>query len=352
MTLFLHIGMQKTGTTALQISMAADRPALVQAGILYPSGSLGLGLADANAHHYLAHAMQERRYGHTPAADFRHVPQYCRMIAQAAAAFSGDTVLSSEDFSRLPRTGIARLRPLLPPETKIVIYLRRQDHWIDSLYGHALKFGTAPDLPAFIANQRRRLNYERFLADWSAVFGAENIIVRAYEREARQNLWADFCQALGRPAARTALVGLRRDNTRLAAWQIALLDDVPDPETRRRLRRLIEQHNCAQDTSDRLHHLPVEMARDLIARHQTSNRVVAQRFLHRDVLFTDQSTPRIAAMPPEDLNEIRSLLAELGPMAGMATDPAAAEDLQDRVQTLWDAIDAALLRLGDQHVTA
>ena len=334
MTLFLHIGMQKTGTTSLQISMAAARPALAKAGLLYPSGTLGLDLEPTNAHHYLAHAMMGHRFDHTPQADLDLVEAHCAHLTAAAAGFAGDTILSSEDLSRMPPAAIPRLRALLPAETKVMVYLRRQDYWVDSLYGQSLKFGPGQGLEAFLEQIAPRLDYAALLAAWADSFGPENIVVRAYERRARRDLWADFCVAIRQPQARKALSRPRRDNVSLTRQQIELLDAAPDAEIRRGLRRLLERHNQRRGNQpDLLRHLPAARAADILAGQAENNRAVAQRFLARDALFADQAPPCEDIGPPEDLTPIRALLAE----AGAETDA-------ETGKALLEAIRAALHR--------
>lgn len=338
MTLFVHIGMQKTGTTSLQISMASERPALEAAGLLYPSGTLGLDDSDANAHHYLAHALMGRSFGHTPDADLALVEQHCARIRAVAAAFAGDTILSSEDLSRIPHVAIPRLRAMLPEDSRVVVYLRRQDYWIDSLYGQSLKFGPGPGIETFLTKSARRLNYRSLLKAWSASFGAENIIVRTYERQARGDLWLDFCSAIGHPEAASALTGNRRHNVSLTRQQIEFLDTAPDPVTRNGLRRLLEQHNRRSDLPEALRHLSAERAAQIMAEQAENNALIARRFLRREALFVDAAPAREDDGKPQDLSALSALFAALP--QGVEISAEQRKSILDRARVILRRLEA------------
>ena len=67
---------------------------------------------------------------------------------------------------------------------KVIIYLRRQDHFLISEYSTAIKYGKTHDLD--IPNQkiiRTRYSYDKILELWANVFGRENISVRIFEKE-------------------------------------------------------------------------------------------------------------------------------------------------------------------------
>lgn len=131
---FVHCGLHKTGTTAIQVAFDQHREMLRAHGVLYPcTGGWDHG------HHNLAWEITgDRRF--KPAA---------LTIAQAVAqiaAFDGTAVLSSEDFeSFLHRP--AGLAPLLQPlgaigaEVCLVVYFRKRSAYTASLYAEMLGHG-------------------------------------------------------------------------------------------------------------------------------------------------------------------------------------------------------------------
>ncbi len=136
MRTILHIGMPKTGSTALQTCLLASQAQLLAAGVLYPDNPPGCRF---NNHRLLV-------AGYTPFARLpRHIrrdPDYTAAnMAERYAAFRDHiadqahavapevVILSSESLFRTPsRRARAALRAVLPPGTETVdvaAYLRR-----------------------------------------------------------------------------------------------------------------------------------------------------------------------------------------------------------------------------------
>jgi hypothetical protein len=88
-------------------------------------------------------------------------------------------------------------------EPRVIIYLRRQDHLLGAHYAQFIKGSQIHDIgfEEFAQAFAPRLDSRRLLADWTAAFGADRIVVRPYEREAMPGgIVPDFFQhALGRP---------------------------------------------------------------------------------------------------------------------------------------------------------
>lgn len=321
MTIFLHIGMQKTGTTSLQRAMGNAREALKERGVFYPSSTFGLDVEDRSPdHHYLAHALRGQRTSYTPDAPFEVVKNHCAAISDAAEQSPDVTVLSSEDFSLLGRPAIKRLRRILKGDVKVLVYLRRQDYWADSLYGHSLKIGRRHDLKKFLDNNYNRMDYRSYLKRWEEAFGRENIVVRTYEGKTQEDLWPDFCEAIGRPYAVSAIPGTRRDNRSLTKRQTEIIANIDDKEDRQELRKKFETKNSAAKSITEYQFIARSEAQSLLARCQDENREVAQDFLGRDDLFLDMELPP-APKPPKVVRlRIVNLVARMLGVQEYATD--------------------------------
>lgn len=178
--LYLHIGMGKTGTTALQEFLWTNKKLLASNGICYPSIGVKSG-----AHHLLS----------------PHVPAFLKDVwefisvdtwAPKLTKVPHDKILLSSELMAWADEDIAvrfceSVREWFEP--RIVIYLRRQDHLIMAGYNQQIKAGTQKrDIHAVLKHQFVRFDYERKLAPWLAALGENNIIVRPYER---QQLYAD-----------------------------------------------------------------------------------------------------------------------------------------------------------------
>jgi hypothetical protein len=173
-TLYLHIGMGKTGTTALQDFFWANRKTLAEDGVSYPD----LGV-QSGAHHLLS----------------PRVPPFLKNIwafidvntwVRELAVDSQDTILLSSELIAWAADDVARafcrvLQEWFEP--KVVIYLRRQDNLIMAGYNQQVKAGTQlRELRGTLQHQLDRFDYDKRLAPWSGVLGDANIVVRPYER--------------------------------------------------------------------------------------------------------------------------------------------------------------------------
>lgn len=186
----LQIGTEKTGTTTLQHFLAANRDRLARAGYRYPRFC-----GDRNHTGLAAFALDASKtdpirapFGYAAPADL--VPMQARLRAAAKAELrDGATAIfcSEHCHSRLTLPSeIAALRDFLAEHFDLVqvcVYLRRQDQIALSLFSTSLKSGGVSDriLPAINAGSLY-YNYDLFLAQWEAAFGAENMHVRLADR--------------------------------------------------------------------------------------------------------------------------------------------------------------------------
>lgn len=204
--LHLHIGANKTGTTALQSLLARSGGALREVGILYPETGRGRPGAGGFAHIDLAAALGFGR----PAGPLKNVPGLRDSLADEIAASGCRDVVVSAEYFMLRRDTAPVAAFFGGYETRVVVYLRRHDSWVEALIGQALKTVPNPDweisAEGFIRHQMstrgQHIDYLELLNAWSDSFGRRNIVVRPYEKQQnRPNLMADFLTAIGRPDA-------------------------------------------------------------------------------------------------------------------------------------------------------
>ena len=172
--LYLHIGMGKTGTTALQEFFWENRRLLARNGICYPK----LGVK-SGAHHLLS----------------PHVPPFLASVwqfidvsvwAPKLATVSEPIILLSSELIAWAAEDVVRSFCAVLTErfdVKIILYLRRQDNLIMAGYNQQIKAGTQKrDIQAVLAHQLDRFDYAKKLEPWSSMLGDENIIIRPYEK--------------------------------------------------------------------------------------------------------------------------------------------------------------------------
>ncbi len=204
----LHIGLEKTGTTAIQHFLASNRQALQSKGFYFPTSPgpyshvrLAAYCHDHDRKKHLAQmlgindAQAITSFRTTFAADFD----------KEISKRRGKIILSSEHCSsRLnSRSEIQALRDFLATyddNPKIIVYLRRQDELLESTYSTSVKAGrTEPFKIPTAAAAKHRYDYWHLLQLWSASFGKQNIAVRLFEDAVTKHgsIIEDFAEAVG-----------------------------------------------------------------------------------------------------------------------------------------------------------
>ncbi len=168
--LFLHIGTPKTGSTAIQYFLARNFEPLRAQGINFVREG-----RKREAHNLV---LQARRKGH-----IRDVMD--KVVAEIETRPETTHVITSEMYFG---AGAAQdLADALPDhlrqETRILVYLRRQDGFLEALYKQRVKTGRYHgDALEFARAKLGNGDYLRTLAPYAAAFGQGNIIVRPFER--------------------------------------------------------------------------------------------------------------------------------------------------------------------------
>ncbi|RWH84606.1 MAG: hypothetical protein EOQ86_02440 [Mesorhizobium sp.] len=201
MRLILHIGTHKTGTKALQHFLSANRKELTEYGIYYASpvyevnfNSIvnALLLYGQEKLRYFLHEnlrKAERNRAHTIVASSEHLYAMVRYLTRFNAEKTSAEILAKE------RSLVERLRAAIPAhvECHILCYVRRPDHYLESLYNQNIKRDSlvTGEVVDFLNTIYDMLDYHRYLSIWRDVFGSSACSVRTYEA-ALPNLIDDF----------------------------------------------------------------------------------------------------------------------------------------------------------------
>lgn len=200
--LILHIGQSKTGTSALQALLSGERETLENSGILFPDIILhgkNLGLLEHNAFAESISAIS--RYPHLDAEQWtaRFIAQIkekkAHTLLLSAESFFGTpqiwTLSPTDDFLTLHRQKVERLASLLPAKkTHIVLYLRRQDLWLESAIGHIIRYEGLLGRRVYENNEQitallsPHLDYLRLADMWQEVLAPEQFSIVPYEHDA------------------------------------------------------------------------------------------------------------------------------------------------------------------------
>jgi hypothetical protein len=194
-TVYLHIGTPKTGTTAIQNFLMNNNEILNKHGICFPDFGLRysqIGLP-RNAHFMLApyidengersHCQPAREYEPTldKIAELAH--SYDTIILSDEAIWRGSS--NREDFWPRLKNDFAK-RNL---DLKIIVYLRRQDLWVQSFWAQKIKRGLTFTFQGYLDHIKQiqyPVDYYEYMELLSSIFGKDALIIRLYEKEQYQ----------------------------------------------------------------------------------------------------------------------------------------------------------------------
>lgn len=296
---FLHIGMNKTGSSAIQSYLHHNRQVLKNAGLLWPETGRDTNDPGAGYHYRLSTALGFG-VGRNEAgdADERRALRMA-LDAEIAASNARTVVISSEYF-------VLRRNPAMLAEffdgldTSVVVYLRRHDAWWPSLFAQAIKTTVNPpwrrsfdSYHAFHAKrQEQYFEFGPLLDDMAAIFGRDRIIACPYETGQNQpNLVAHFLDRIGVPhLADLVPPAAERVNVALSPRSLSLIDLVQRAQIEPKIRESIIRTIMDEDEGGAERALVPAPLRRRLATGQTEDYArIARDYLGRPdgVLFQD-----------------------------------------------------------------
>jgi hypothetical protein len=327
----MHVGMDKTGTSAIQHLLFNNRTRLMQEyNLLYPETGLW---SDYSHHPFAFSSMNLHGYTETTLR---------KLLKSLTKEIRGrdNVILSSECLFKSPyKEGFDVLNEYLVDQfddIKIIIYLRRQDEWVESRYKHSIISGS--EISIEMLQRPWFCNYKQFLDKWADFYGQENIIVRPYEKSqfTGGSIFSDFLAIFDLDITEHLELPRKSINTSLGAEESEFKKLVNrigfTQENSSVFRKIWSKVGIAQDKIDVLNVLLLEHANNgakvslfspeerlnLLNRYADINSEIATEYLGRDdgVLF-------LAPMP--DLNDSCNKFSGLGDddlanMAGFILD--------------------------------
>ncbi|MDZ8136260.1 MAG: hypothetical protein RM049_13290 [Nostoc sp. DedQUE04] len=197
-TIYLHIGMPKTGTTCLQKALFNNRDKFLENGYLYPMCGIkhnAKEIVNRYCHNTLAHCLMglEDKDNTLSISIWEELKTEIDFINPKNVIISAEAFTSFEIFYQ-PET-LAKIKDLLKEyEIKVVIYLRKQDDFLESSYCYMVKLGACSVGIKELFNEYQYIfNYYQILENWADIFGYDNMIVRLFAKSNTKNhIFADF----------------------------------------------------------------------------------------------------------------------------------------------------------------
>ena len=310
--LIIHIGMGKTGTTALQEFFGENRTQLGKKGISYPTyGSV------ANAHHLLSPFLPNNLKN---CWEFKTVADWAPKLLETKHQ---KILLSSELIAWAASGEVDEFCKCVQESftLTVVVYVRRQDNIIMANYNQLVKAGSQRrELDEIWEDDCARFNYWRIVEPWARCLGKSNIIVRPYEKEQfyRQDIRHDFMHHVFDIAISSDFI-LRTGNAnprlhpRAIAYKLCLFkiftDSVSVGEFNEALLSYSRESDAPDSSTSSNQAILSPKVRNLIIRRQAStNALVAREFLNREdgVLFRESLPDKKGAFTRQKLTRVEA----------------------------------------------
>ena len=307
-TLYIHIGTPKTGTTAIQKYLCANRKELEKQGCQYPKFKKKYSYAQPSRNGCF---IEEKSFD-------EDVYKECMdQIVNAFESFS-TIILSDEGIwnsGAAKKKTWKRLVSVTEPnniQVKIIVYLRRQDEYIFSHWSQIIKdrrlTDTFPEYCNEASYKKEHMDYLQMLDTIAEFVGKENIIVRPYEKKqfVDGSIIPDFLDVVGisrteefkeRSGAdnisyKDSILELKRKLNGCPTY-LAKADKSDLRKYIAPLQKKLLEEGRLKDRKD----LTPQLRQEIVGRFAEGNQEVARKYMNREdgVLFYDMDLSKESA---------------------------------------------------------
>ena len=201
----LHIGVHKTGTTAIQAALANSRSVLDTWGVQYRG--------DGQAHRLIASSAMGRGLGWRVAGAAPPDPRAWTEFVREAHAYTGITVCSSEFFAESSTETAQQIVDQIGADrVHVIVTLRNFARILPSAWQQILKSGyetayipwlthvlTATELEPKAESFWIRQSHDVVVSRWSQIAGPEHMTVVVVDDADRDGIYRNFEHLLGLP---------------------------------------------------------------------------------------------------------------------------------------------------------
>jgi len=229
----LHVGMPKSGTTAIQRAASQLRTELLEHGVRYPG--------DRYNHSLASFAVAERPRKATLATGHKKTDEshWTGLVAEVRAETERRVLISHEFFAEHPAEVCRRVVAELDREVHVVFTMRNQASLLASTWQQYLKSGATWTFDEWLdlvlgdrtgANHSfdRRTDLSGVVDKWGGIVGLENVTVVVLDRAEPDRLTDTFEDLLDLPRSLLGAVDLSGDhaNRSFVASEIELLREL------------------------------------------------------------------------------------------------------------------------------
>ncbi|GAA1430294.1 hypothetical protein GCM10009616_14480 [Microlunatus lacustris] len=193
----LHVGLMKTGTTALQTAASHRRQELLEHGVRYPGA------------HYNHRREVQALFGRSAATRAERPDYWDRLVAEVDGDSTRRILISNEMIAGGDHTVARGLRDDLGPLTHVVFTVRSFSSVLPSLWQQYVKSGHQQDFEEFLDRRlvsdlppppdMARHDQAALVTRWVDVFGPENVTVIVVDKTEPRRVPRSFEALLALP---------------------------------------------------------------------------------------------------------------------------------------------------------
>lgn len=323
--LWLHIGMPKTGTTAVQKFLSKNYAELRSAGLNYMVAGRkrpdGPGRV-ASSHNQIGFDLTK---GGPNAVNYRNA------INTEYAENEGATcIVSSEVFFSTRHKELAALYQDIPSkEKRILLYCRRYDDYFEAEYKQhskngKVKTGATQHIKARLAAMKEnpeRFNFSGRVSSISEAFTDVEIVPVIYDRKSlvNGNLVDDLLERVGAkcPSGLSTEINSNPSLSRIASEAFGIVSDVMGRHNSRRLRRLVDEEPALQRKHDVLEIDERNFVNEVLAKSDEEFR--KKFFPERSSLFSERTPTDVMKSyrrdTPQDVEDMKAAMSQIFKLA-------------------------------------
>jgi hypothetical protein len=168
--LYVHIGIHKTGSTALQIFLLNNSKFLKNFSCFYPRNGISFGPGHANIAFQI---LKNEKYYNNNATALDDI------VSELKASDLEKAILSSEIFCQFNGENVVEFKEALDfvENIKIICFVRRQDELFYSWWQESVKHGSIKDFNEAYILFEKIFDYNKIIKPWANVFGDKNISI-------------------------------------------------------------------------------------------------------------------------------------------------------------------------------
>jgi len=294
--LILHIGMPKTGSTAIQEYYNKNRDFILNEGILYPIAG-----CEDRAHRILFEALTNNS---------KNFDIFWKNLKDEINKYPNKRVLiSSEDLFFLNNYQISELSKKIKNYFKfniitIIVFLRRQDLWAESWYNQSVKakkIKYKKNFKKFLISStkvKRTLDYFTILENWISNFKRNKFLVNVYEfpKSDHQDIVKKFNKLIN-VNTHTHLLNDNRLNVSLDPIEVEIIRLINNHETNDEIRNILIKYFQSRVNKksillkNDIYYFSESSRNKFMDRCKSSNDKVLKKYFSKSLtLFSDHTT--------------------------------------------------------------